>query len=82
MILERKAINGSLHDGKLVGIVSRADLLHGLVARAGQAVKPAPLHRQCANESSPGFGTRTYRSTTSMLSSPTTQYISGRSIRP
>ena len=45
MLLERKAIKRApvLRDGKLVGIVSRADLLHGLVARAGQAVEPAPL---------------------------------------
>ena len=45
MLLERKAIKRVpvLRDGKLVGIVSRADLLHGLVARAGQAVKSAPL---------------------------------------
>ena len=45
MLLERKAIKRVpvLRDGKLVGIVSRADLLHGLVARASQAVKPAPL---------------------------------------
>ena len=45
MLLERKAIKRVpvLRDGKLVGVVSRADLLHGLVARAGQAVKPAPL---------------------------------------
>jgi CBS domain-containing protein len=45
MLLERKAIKRVpvLRDGKLVGIVSRADLLHGLVARAGQAVRPAPL---------------------------------------
>ena len=39
MLLEQKAIKRVpvLRDGKLVGIVSRADLLHGLVARAGQA---------------------------------------------
>lgn len=45
MLLERKAIKRVpvVRDGKLVGIVSRADLLHGLVARAGQAGKPAPL---------------------------------------
>ncbi len=45
MLLERKAIKRVpvLRDGKLVGIVSRADLLHGLVARAGQTGKPAPL---------------------------------------
>ena len=46
ILLERKAIKRVpvLRDGKLVGIVSRADLLHDLVpARAGQAVKPAPL---------------------------------------
>lgn len=44
MLLERKAIKRVpvVRDGKLVGIVSRADLLHGLVARAGQAAKPAP----------------------------------------
>ena len=45
MLLEQKAIKRVpvLRDGKLVGIVSRADLLHGLVAHAGQAVRPAPL---------------------------------------
>jgi CBS domain-containing protein len=45
MLLERKAIKRVpvLRDGKLVGIVSRADLLHGLVARASQAAQPAPL---------------------------------------
>ncbi len=45
IILERKAIKRVpvLRNGKLVGIVTRADLLHGLVARAGQAVKPVPL---------------------------------------
>lgn len=45
MLLEQKAIKRVpvLRDGKLVGIVSRADLLHGLVARAGQAARPAPL---------------------------------------
>ncbi len=45
ILLERKAIKRVpvLRDGKLVGIVTRADLLHGLVARAGQAVKPASL---------------------------------------
>jgi CBS domain-containing protein len=45
VLLERKGIKRVpvLRDGKLAGIVSRADLLHGLVARAGQAVKPAPL---------------------------------------
>lgn len=45
MLLERKAIKRVpvLRNGKLVGIVSRADLLHGLVARASQAAKPAPL---------------------------------------
>ena len=44
VLLERKAIKRVpvLRDGKLAGIVSRADLLHGLVARAGQALKPAP----------------------------------------
>lgn len=44
IVLERKAIKRVpvLRDGKLVGIVTRADLLHGLVARAAQAVKPAP----------------------------------------
>ena len=44
-LLERKAIKRVpvLRNGKLVGIVSRADLLHGLVARASQAEKPAPL---------------------------------------
>jgi len=43
ILLERKAIKRVpvLRDGKLVGIVTRADLLHGLVARAGQAVEPA-----------------------------------------
>jgi CBS domain-containing protein len=45
MLLEQKAIKRVpvLRDGKLVGIVSRADLLHGLVARAGQAARPARL---------------------------------------
>jgi CBS-domain-containing membrane protein len=45
MLLEQKAIKRVpvLRDGKLVGIVSRADLLHGLVARAGQAARPASL---------------------------------------
>ena len=85
IVLERRAIKRVpvLRNGKLVGIVTRADLLHGLVARAGQAVKPVPLHRQRAKQSSPRSGTRAYRSTMSMSSSPTTQYISGAgSIRP
>lgn len=45
ILLERNAIKRVpvLRDGKLVGIVSRADLLHGLVARAGQAAKPVPV---------------------------------------
>ena len=45
ILLERNAIKRVpvLRDGKLVGIVSRADLLHGLVARAVQAAKPVPV---------------------------------------